>query len=74
MVELRDHRNEKVHKYLGVWYQDGKIDKEGKPESVIIESSQVAAAYVIRKAMKKWKSNKMKRIEEGRNKEVIKDF
>jgi len=26
MVELRDKRNEKVHKYLGVWFDPGKVD------------------------------------------------
>jgi hypothetical protein len=71
MVELRDKRNEKVHKYLGVWFDPGKIDKDGNPDSIIIESSQVAAAYVIRKAMKKWKANKLKKEEENKNKNNI---
>ena len=29
MVELRDKRNEKVHKYLGVWFDPGKVDNNG---------------------------------------------
>ena len=39
----------------------------GVSESIIIESSQVAAAYVIRKAMKKWKANKLKKEGRKRN-------
>lgn len=70
MVELRDKRNEKVHKYLGVWVDPYKVDKE----SVIIESSQVAAAYVIRKAMNKWKANKLKKEEESRSKNQSGEF
>ena len=46
----------------------------GVSESIIIESSQVAAAYVIRKAMKKWKANKLKKEEEYKTKNMIQNW
>jgi hypothetical protein len=70
MVELREQRNDKVHKYLCEWHP---MDN-GVSESIIIESSQVAAAYVIRKAMKKWKANKLKKEEEYKTKNMIQNW
>ena len=59
-----------MHKYLCEWHP---MDN-GVSESIIIESSQVAAAYVIRKAMKKWKANKLKKEEEYKTKNMIQNW
>lgn len=53
-------RNKTVQKLLEQYGEDGE-------EKQIIDSSQVAGANVIRKAMKKWKANKIKKaLEEGK--------
>jgi len=50
---------------------DGKTIIRNKKEKQIIDSSQVAGAQVIRKAMKKWKANKLKKAKEAENEKNI---